>query len=255
MSLTVRTPIPKTLCFLPLTDSRAMPFSLVSVYLYIWKKPIAIPPWDAAQEGADSADWAQDFINRWESPLPILYAGSYAVQIPIQPNWPNVTHLIDVSYNQTVKDAVQTYNQHLYALSQGTDLAVEMDHARTAADLAAFPDYVAASASVGREFYIGTLSPSTAHVAPFFSSASPRVHSPLLLLLQNAYTRLVGETGFHGQEVPSDASFGAALQILDKSLLATSLDVKRLYYHQGTINQGECACEQAKRLPAAEPRP
>ncbi|KXJ91623.1 hypothetical protein Micbo1qcDRAFT_203689 [Microdochium bolleyi] len=170
------------------------------VYLYIWQKPIATPPWDANQEGADAADWAQDFINQWESPLPMLYTGSYAVPVPIQPKWPNITHLINVSFNQTVKDAVATYNQHLYALSQGTDLGVEMDHVRTAADLAVFPEYVASSASAGREFYLG-------------------------------------ETGFHGQEVPSDASFGAALQVFDKSLLATSLNIKRLYYHQGTINQ------------------
>lgn len=168
----------------------------------IWQKPIASPPWDANQEGADSADWAQDFITRWKEPLPMLYAGSYAVPIPIQPNWPNVTHLIDVSYNATVKASVRTYNQHLYALSQGTDLAVEMDHARTAADLAVFPEYVASAAAAGREFYLG-------------------------------------ETGFHGTDVDSDASFGGALQILDKSLRATSLDIKRLYYHQGTINQGK----------------
>ena len=129
--------------------------SLFLVYLYIWHKPIATPPWDANQEGADSADWGQYFINRWGSPMPLLYAGSYAVPIPIQPNWPNVTHLIDVSYNQTIKDAVTAYNHHLYALSQNTDLAVEMDHVRTATDLAVFPEYVASSASAGREFYIG----------------------------------------------------------------------------------------------------
>jgi hypothetical protein len=47
-----------------------------------------------------------------------------------------------------------------------------------------------------------------------------------------------GETGFHATDVDSDASFGGALQILDKSLRAVSLGIKRLYYHQGTIDQG-----------------
>jgi hypothetical protein len=48
-----------------------------------------------------------------------------------------------------------------------------------------------------------------------------------------------------------DASFGGALQILDKSLRAVSLGIKRLYYHQGTINQGKnkfLATESGMRL-------
>ncbi|KAH7020712.1 uncharacterized protein B0I36DRAFT_387583 [Microdochium trichocladiopsis] len=151
------------------------------VYLFIWQKPIATPPWDANQEGADSADWAQDFINSWKEPLSMLYAGSCG--------------------NATVNVAVRTWNQHLYTLSQGTNIAVEMKDARTAADLATFSVYVASAASTGREFYLG-------------------------------------ETGFHGTDVESDASFGGALQLPDKSLLATTLDINRLYYHQGTINQG-----------------
>lgn len=36
-----------------------------------------------------------------------------------------------------------------------------------------------------------------------------------------------------------DATFGGALQVLDKTLLALSIGIERLYYHQGTINQGK----------------
>lgn len=35
-----------------------------------------------------------------------------------------------------------------------------------------------------------------------------------------------------------DAKFGGALQVLDKTLRAVSIGIQRLYYHQGTINQG-----------------
>lgn len=35
-----------------------------------------------------------------------------------------------------------------------------------------------------------------------------------------------------------DAQFGGAIQIVDKTLRALSEGVMRLYYHQGTINQG-----------------
>lgn len=49
---------------------------------------------------------------------------------------------------------------------------------------------------------------------------------------------LLGETGFHGEEFEMDAQFGGAIQIVDKTLRALSAGVSRLYYHQGTINQG-----------------
>jgi hypothetical protein len=35
-----------------------------------------------------------------------------------------------------------------------------------------------------------------------------------------------------------DAKFGGALQVLDKTMRAVSIGIQRLYYHQGTINQG-----------------
>ncbi|GKT79499.1 hypothetical protein ColTof4_11922 [Colletotrichum tofieldiae] len=35
-----------------------------------------------------------------------------------------------------------------------------------------------------------------------------------------------------------DAMFGGAIQIVDKTLRALSMGIQRLYYHQGTINQG-----------------
>lgn len=41
-----------------------------------------------------------------------------------------------------------------------------------------------------------------------------------------------------------DASFGAAIQTVDKSLKAVSMGLKRLYYHQGTINQGQFSCRK-----------
>ncbi|KAH8901723.1 hypothetical protein GQ53DRAFT_790114 [Thozetella sp. PMI_491] len=169
------------------------------LYLSYWHKPVAIPPWNESQEGADAADWAQDFANRWVSPLPILSGGAYAV--PLQtPDWPNLRYLITQAYNASVKAATKVYCGHLYALSNSTELSSEMNHNRTVADLSYFTDYVSLAASLGREY-------------------------------------IIGETGFHGQDVEHDASFGGAIQILDKSLRAVSMGIKRLYFHQGTINQ------------------
>lgn len=51
---------------------------------------------------------------------------------------------------------------------------------------------------------------------------------------------VIGETGFHGEDYIMDQQFGGAIQIVDKTLLALSMGVQRLYYHQGTINQGKC---------------
>ena len=50
-----------------------------------------------------------------------------------------------------------------------------------------------------------------------------------------AYT---GENNWHAAEVAFDATFGAALVTLERSLQAGTLSVERLYYHQSTINQG-----------------
>jgi hypothetical protein len=54
--------------------------------------------------------------------------------------------------------------------------------------------------------------------------------------IANAF--MPGETGFHGLDYEMDATFGSAIQAVDKTLRALSLGIQRLFYHQGTINQG-----------------
>lgn len=125
------------------------------VYLSIWNKPVATAPWDAAQEGADAADWAQDFANHWGSPLPILAGGVYAAPFD-QPAWPNLPHLVNEAYNASVKAATKVYCGHLYALSNSTELSSEMNHARTAADLSKFVEYVRLTKAEGRDYILGT---------------------------------------------------------------------------------------------------
>lgn len=49
----------------------------------------------------------------------------------------------------------------------------------------------------------------------------------------------IGETNFHADDTTQDRTFGAALETLDKSLQAVSVGVSRLFFHQGTINQGK----------------
>ncbi|OKO98752.1 hypothetical protein PENSUB_9003 [Penicillium subrubescens] len=69
---------------------------------YLWQnKADAVIPWNASQEGADAANWAQGFIDAWKSPLPILTAGSYAVSCANYNEWPNTDYLIDTAYNDT----------------------------------------------------------------------------------------------------------------------------------------------------------
>ncbi|UPL01576.1 hypothetical protein LCI18_012510 [Fusarium solani-melongenae] len=165
-----------------------------------WQYPVAEAPWNETQEGADAADWAQDFINHWKSPLPILAGGGYAVPFQLEPEGPNLPYLVNSAYNQTVKDATKVYNGHLYALSNATgdDLAVEMTHQRTVDDLGLLP--ISTARSVGRPY-------------------------------------ILGETGFHALDYEMDATFGSAIQAVDKTLRALSLGIQRLFYHQGTINQ------------------
>ncbi|KEF61464.1 uncharacterized protein A1O9_03030 [Exophiala aquamarina CBS 119918] len=165
-----------------------------------WQKPVAVPPWNKSQEGADNADWAQDFINTYKPKWPILSGGDYAVSIPLQPGWPNTNYLIEEAYNATIKKYTKFYNGHLYALSNSTILAEEMAHNKTVADLPTFEDKIALAHSVARPY-------------------------------------ILGETNFHGIDEVMDASFGAAIQTVDKSLKAVSMGLKHLYYHQGTINQ------------------
>ncbi|KAH8701534.1 hypothetical protein BGW36DRAFT_445075 [Talaromyces proteolyticus] len=170
------------------------------VYL-MQDKPDAVSPWNASQEGADAANWAQGFINVWKPNSPILTAGSYAVAIADDPEWPNTDYLIHTAYNDTVKNAVKVYVGHLYAAPPGnTTLAMEMKHSKTVSDLAVFADRVSTAASAERPF-------------------------------------ILGETNFHPFDVEMDSTFGAAMVTLDKTLHAVTLGIKRLFYHQGTINQ------------------
>ncbi|TLD10910.1 hypothetical protein PgNI_06550 [Pyricularia grisea] len=189
---------------------RALPFidaielgNEPDLYLEFWNQTVAVqsPPWNDTQEGNDAADWAQDFKSRWGSPLPILAAGGYAIPFPYKPNWPNLPYLISEAYNQSVKAATKEYNGHLYAFSNPDpgDLATEMAHTRVVADLSLLP--IQAALADGKPY-------------------------------------IIGETGFHGTDFEMDAQFGGAVQIVDKTLRALSLGVSRLYYHQGTINQG-----------------
>ncbi|KAH7000895.1 hypothetical protein EDB80DRAFT_810009 [Ilyonectria destructans] len=169
------------------------------LYLEFWQYPIATPLWDEAQEGADAADWIQDFAKRWKGKRPILAAGGYAIPFPYKPNWPNLPYLIDHSLNESTKAAVKEYNGHIYAFSDAvaTGLQGEMNHTRVVQDLTALP--VQAALDDGKPY-------------------------------------IIGETGFHATDFEMDEQFGGAIHIADKTLRALSLGVKRLYYHQGTID-------------------
>ena len=171
------------------------------VYYLFWNKPVAVAPWNETQEGYDAANWIQQFIDTWKTPLPMISAGAYGIPYPYQPDWPNTEFLINEAFNATVKGAVSRYCTHLYALADGSSLAADMSHMQTAADVSLLVPKVAAAKSVNRPY-------------------------------------ILGETGFHGQDIAADATFGGALQILDKTLRATSVGIERLFYHQGTINQG-----------------
>ncbi|KAJ5475373.1 hypothetical protein N7539_008439 [Penicillium diatomitis] len=173
-----------------------------AVIVYIWAhKPDAVSPWNASQEGLDAANWAQGFIDVWKSPLPILTAGSYAVAYADNPEWPNTDYLIHTAYNNTVKAAVKYYSGHLYAAPPGNNtLAIEMNHAKTVSDLAVLGERASTAASINSSY-------------------------------------ILGETNFHPYDVDMDATFGAAIAALDKSMRAVTLGIQRLFFHQGTINQ------------------
>ncbi|QPC78076.1 hypothetical protein HYE68_008828 [Fusarium pseudograminearum] len=158
------------------------------------------PPWDETREWANENEWAQVFANHWKSPLPILAGGGYAIPFQIEPGWPNLPYLVNEAYNKTVRAATKVYNGHLYAFSNASvnDLDVEMSHQRTAEDLNLLP--ISTARSVGRPY-------------------------------------IIGETGFHGLDYEMDATFGSAIQTVDKTLRALSIGTQRLFYHQGTINQ------------------
>ena len=165
-----------------------------------WQYPIATPPWNETQEAASEAEWIQTLANTWKGKLPIAAAGGYAIPFPYQPGWPNLPYLIN-NLNTSVKDAVKEYNGHLYAFSNATSngLQGEMEHTRAVQDINLLP--IQAALDDGKPF-------------------------------------ILGETGFHGEDYEMDQQFGGAIQIVDKTLHALSKGVQRLYYHQGTINQG-----------------
>ncbi|KGO50014.1 Glycoside hydrolase, superfamily [Penicillium expansum] len=165
-----------------------------------WKYPVAVAPWKETQEGANAADWAQDFINHWKTPLPILAGGGYAVPFEVVPPWPNLPYLIETAYNQTIKDATKFYNGHLYSLENATanSLNIEMNHQRTVSDLNMLP--ISSDKSVNRPY-------------------------------------VLGETGFHSGDYEMDATLGFAIQTVDKTLHGLALGIQRIFYHQGTINQ------------------
>jgi hypothetical protein len=191
------------------------------VFYKYWQYPVAQAPWNETQEGSDAADWAQDFTNHWKGPLPILAGGGYAIPFQIEPGWPNLPYLVNEAYNQTVKAATKVYNGHLYAFSNATEdgLDTEMAHQRTVDDLNLLP--ISTAKSVGRPYIIGKY---------MYISGSEAFSIDSLPL---------GETGFHGLDYEMDATFGSAIQTVDKTLRALSIGTQRLFYHQGTINQGK----------------
>lgn len=125
------------------------------MYYKYWKYPVSEAPWNETQEGNNAADWAQDFINHWKSPLPILAGGGYAIPFEIEPDWPNLPYLIENSYNKTVKAGTKIYNGHLYAFSNATqdDLEPEMKHQRTVDDLNLLP--ISSAKAVGIPYILG----------------------------------------------------------------------------------------------------
>jgi len=128
------------------------------VYYLYWRYPVAEAPWNYTQEGANAAEWAQALIDIWEEPLPILAAGGYAIPFELQPDWPNLPYLVDVAYNQSLRDATKVYNGHLYAFSNAseTGLSIEMTHQRTVADLALLP--ISTAKEDGKPYILGELS-------------------------------------------------------------------------------------------------
>lgn len=175
------------------------------MYYSTWNKPVAVAPWNESQEGANQADWFQALINVWDDSEPILVGGNYAVPIPLAPNYPNTNYLIEDAFNSSIKAAVKMYSTHSYALSPETaTLNGEMNHVKTVADLYTFVDKIATARSAGRPY-------------------------------------VITEAGFHGLETLQDATFGAALQIVDKSLRFLSLGAQRIYYHQGGLGANQAA--------------
>ncbi|GAW14074.1 hypothetical protein ANO14919_034660 [Xylariales sp. No.14919] len=169
------------------------------IYYSVWGKPVATPPWNKSQEGENQAQWSQAFLDAWGESSPILSAGNYAVPIELMEAYPNTDYLINTAFNDSVKAGVKAYCTHSYALSgEDAELPDEMKHSKTVADLSNFVEKIATAKSVGRPY-------------------------------------IIGEAGFHGLETKQDATFGGAVQIVDKTLHAVSMGVQRIYYHQGNL--------------------
>ncbi|KAH8694363.1 hypothetical protein BGZ61DRAFT_352180 [Ilyonectria robusta] len=175
------------------------------LYYSVWNKSVATAPWNETQEGDNQAEWFQALLDMWDGPVPILSGGNYAVPIELAPAYPNTNYLINTAFNSSVQAGVKMYCTHLYALSaQDALLSSEMNHAKTVADLSNFVDKIAKAKTVGRPY-------------------------------------IIGETGFHGLETTQDATFGGALQIIDKTLHALTLGIERLYYHQGGLGTNQAS--------------
>lgn len=176
------------------------------MYYSVWNKTIAVAPWNNSQEGNNQAEWSQAFINAWgKDEDRILSAGTYAVPIPLSENYPSTDYLITEAFNTSVKSGIKMYCTHAYALSPATaELPDEMDHAKTVADISTYLPKIANAAAVGRPY-------------------------------------VIGEAGFHGLETLQDATFGGALQIIDKTLRFLSSSVQRIYYHQGGLGTNQAA--------------
>ncbi|KAH9892094.1 hypothetical protein F4778DRAFT_750800 [Xylariomycetidae sp. FL2044] len=172
------------------------------LYYSMWNKSVATPPWNESQEGANQAEWSQALIDLWGEPEPILSGGNYAVPIALAPAYPNTDYLIESAFNASVKAGVKVYCTHSYALSgQDALLPGEMNHVKTVVDLSNYTEKIATSQAAGRPY-------------------------------------IFGEAGFHALETSQDATFGGALQLLDKTLWSLAMGVRRIYYHQGGLGEG-----------------
>ncbi|KAJ8130419.1 hypothetical protein O1611_g3210 [Lasiodiplodia mahajangana] len=175
------------------------------LYYSTWGKPVATPPWNESQEGENQAQWSQAFLDAWGETSPILSAGNYALPIELTEAYPNTDYLINVAFNGSIKAGVKAYCTHAYALSgQDAELPDEMKHSKTVADMANYVDKIAAAKSVGRPY-------------------------------------IIGEAGFHGLETKQDATFGGAIQIVDKTLRALAIGIQRIYYHQGSLGANQAS--------------
>lgn len=128
------------------------------------------------------ADWAQDFLDIWGEPSPILSAGGYAAPFEIEPDGPSIPCLITEAYNASVKAGTKVYCGHLYASTNSTSLAAEMNHKGTVVDLSHFEEHVALSAAEERPYNLGMSrtwqgpAPKTTG-SPYLTRTTTRTHT------------------------------------------------------------------------------